>query len=129
VGVDGWYGSDGISYMSLVSFVTHVLIMVGGGFCVCADLVDITQTNLALHLTAADGNSAGHSKGVDNDHNVNAFNPLTSKSVGPHEWNHGTTDHATFFTRYESGKIQLCAKITGNRSMLNTFSSPEYKCH
>lgn len=44
-------------------------------------LVDASRTILALHLTTADGNKAGHRKGVDNNWNVNVLNPATQKKV------------------------------------------------
>jgi len=71
------------------------------------DLIDATNTILALHLTAADGNKAGHKKGADNDHNIHAHNPMTSKSVGAHEWDHGKTDHAHFFTKHKGGSVKM----------------------
>mmetsp|Transcript_35007 Transcript_35007/g.56529 ORF Transcript_35007/g.56529 Transcript_35007/m.56529 type:complete len:274 (+) Transcript_35007:654-1475(+) len=71
------------------------------------DLIDASNTILALHLTASDGNSAGHKKGADNNHNIKAFNPATANPVGPHEWDNGRTDHAHFFTKYKSGRIEL----------------------
>jgi hypothetical protein len=39
-------------------------------YAVQTDLIDASNTILALHLTASDGNSAGHAKMYDNDHNV-----------------------------------------------------------
>jgi len=71
------------------------------------DLIDATNTILALHLTASDGNKAGHKKGADNDHNIHAHNPMTSKSVGAHEWDHGKTDHAHFFTKHKGGSVKM----------------------
>ena len=50
------------------------------------DLIDCSKTIVAVHLTTADGNSAGHEKGTDNTHNVRVYNPLTHDAVGPHEW-------------------------------------------
>lgn len=82
------------------------------------DLIDGTKTILALHLTSADGNSAGHVKLVDNDHNVHAFNPVTKNSVGPHEWNHGSTDDAHFFTVLKNGTVFVLKRAhkAGSRS-------------
>jgi hypothetical protein len=83
------------------------------------DLVDGTNSILALHLTSADGNSAGHHKLLDNDHNVHAFNPVTQKSVGPEEWNHGSTDDAHFFTVVKNGSIHFVKRTfkAGNRTL------------
>lgn len=83
------------------------------------DLIDATNTILAMHLTAADGNKAGHKKGLDNNHNINAFNPVTNKSVGPHEWNDGRTDNAHFFTKHHSGKIAFV--VRGNMAVGRTL--------
>ena len=71
------------------------------------DVIDASSTVLALHLTAADGNKAGHKKGADNDHNINAINPVTKKRVHGGEWNHGRTDNGHFFTRHHGGKVVL----------------------
>jgi hypothetical protein len=68
------------------------------------DLIDATNTILALHLTASDGNKAGHKKGADNDHNINAINPVTKKRVHGGEWNHGRTDNGHFFTKAPWGE-------------------------
>lgn len=71
------------------------------------DLIDASNTITALHLTCADGPFAGHMKGADNNHNVQAKNPVTKRTVGPHEWNHGHTDQAHFFTKHYQGKVQI----------------------
>ena len=83
------------------------------------DLIDGSNTILALHLTCADGNSAGHAKMYDNDHNVKALNPQTKLSVGPHEWNHGSTDDAHFFTTIRNGTIRFVRRThtAGSRSV------------
>ena len=73
-------------------------------------LVDVTSTVLALHLTAKDGIKAGHNKGKENNYNTNLFNPLTSKSVTSNEWDHGTTDHVSFYTRTKNSDLQICQK-------------------
>jgi len=72
------------------------------------DLIDASKTVLALHLTTADGNNAGHSTtNADKEYNTKAFNPMTKKSVGPHEWDDGRTDHAHFFTKRKAGSIEI----------------------
>ena len=78
--------------------------------CNVTALVDVTSTVLALHLTAQDGNSAGHMKGSETDYNTNLFNPFTAKPVTSNEWDHGTTDHASFYTRKNKNDVQLCQK-------------------
>lgn len=84
------------------------------------DLIDITETVLALHLTASDGIRAGHHKGIDNDHNIHVMNPATLKPVGPHEWDHGTTDYATFATTNATGTVKICTKKTRGDTVQNT---------
>ena len=63
------------------------------------DLVDGTETVLAVHLTAKDGNYAGHSKGSDTHWNKGLLNPVTGKSIGQ-EFSHGKTHHCPFATKF-----------------------------
>lgn len=83
------------------------------------DIVDASNTVLALHLTCADGNKAGHQKGADNDHNVHVLNPVTKKSVGAHEWEQGRTDNAHFFTKHHNGTVVVVIRsgVAGKRTL------------
>jgi hypothetical protein len=83
------------------------------------DIVDASNTVLALHLTAADGNMAGHAKGADNDHNIHVLNPVTKKPVGGHEWSSGQTDNAHFFTNHHNGTVVVVIRsgMAGNRTL------------
>eukprot|EP00960_Hanusia_phi_P027498 746860-Hanusia_phi.AAC.4 len=74
------------------------------------DLVDATETVLALHLTGSDGVRAGHSKGQDNDHNVLAVNPMTMNVVNQFEWDHGTSDHASYYTQMVGGQVMIYSR-------------------
>ena len=68
-------------------------------------VIDASDTVLGLHLTAADGNKAGHKKGADNDHNKQVLNPVTKKSVHGGEWASGRTDNGHFFTKHHNGTV------------------------
>jgi len=62
------------------------------------DLLDGTETVLAVHLTTKDGNKAGHSKGADTHWNKGLINPTTGQSIAL-EFAHGKTHHCPFTTR------------------------------
>ncbi|EKX55088.1 hypothetical protein GUITHDRAFT_99722 [Guillardia theta CCMP2712] len=74
------------------------------------DLIDATASIFALHLTGSDGIRAGHNKGSDNDHNVLAVNPLTMSVVSEVEWDHGTTDHAGYYTQMMGGQVLIYSR-------------------
>jgi len=78
---------------------------------VLAELIDVTQTVLALHLTASDGNYAGHLPHADHSHNKIASNPATRKTVGAHEWDHGTSSHARLFSSHVDGHIVVQPRV------------------
>ena len=71
------------------------------------DVIDASNTILALHLTAADGNSAGHAERADKEHNVNVQNPATGQVVSDSELDHGKTDHAFFYTKREGTAVKV----------------------
>jgi len=84
------------------------------------DLIDTSSTVLALHLTAKDGNQAGHHKGADNDWNVKVLNPATGRPV-LHDLTrrqvlNGNTDKCPLFTRRHGAAIavQMRAHIAGS---------------
>jgi len=65
------------------------------------DVIDVTRTLLAVHLTASDGNSAGHREASDKSYNHNIFDPFKQKPVRT-DTAHCTTDDARFFTVHDS---------------------------
>lgn len=73
------------------------------------DLIDATNTITALHLTATDGNHAGHNKGPDNNYNVQAWNPVTKRVVNSQEWDHSNTHDSHYFTKYNGTDVQIVA--------------------
>ena len=89
--------------------------------------MDVTLTVLALHLTANDGNAAGHKKGRETDYNMNLFNPRTSKPVTSKEWDHGTTDHVSFYTRTNHKDLQVCQKKRF-RHLISYIMHPKHNC-
>jgi len=90
------------------------------------DMIDASNTILAVHLTATDGNAAGHNKGADNDHNIILLNPATGSRVGPHEWDDGTTNHAHFFTVKKNHTIVFVKRnrLAGARSLPKPLLQP-----
>jgi len=72
------------------------------------DLVDASNTVLALHLSAKDGMFAGHKKGSDNDYNIMLRNPTTGKDImSDIEDGNGVTDHCPFFTVNHAGAVAV----------------------
>lgn len=103
------------------------------------DVIDASDTVLGLHLTAADGNKAGHKKGADNDHNKQVLNPVTKKSVHGGEWASGRTDNGHFFTKHhngtvvvvirsgQAGKRTLPVALKNRRRLLSAVSEPRLR--
>lgn len=73
-------------------------------------LIDATKTILAVHLTTKDGNLAGHAKGVDSHYNFKLFDYAKMRNVNSNDWDHGTTDHAEYFTELRDAKVAVIRK-------------------
>ncbi|KAA0151618.1 hypothetical protein FNF29_04542 [Cafeteria roenbergensis] len=68
------------------------------------DRVDVTNTVHAVHQTGHDGNMAGHTPRVDSNWNKD----LATKHGGGYD--HGTTDHGNFETRWHGPEMHLIAR-------------------